>query len=489
MESQPNSLMIKSPEAANPPHWTTRTTLMRHQVDGVQKLHHSRIGALFMEMGTGKTRTAIELATMRQGKLNVVVWFCPVSVKQTIAHEILKHTTCDASDVYIFNDKTDEERINRTARWFVVGIESMSSSSRQIHAVASLITDKTMVVCDESTYIKGHSSKRTQRITELSKIARYRMVLTGTPFTQGPVDLFAQMYFLSPDILQYKSFYSFARKHLVYSDRHKNQITRSLNVHVLTNRMEPYVYQVLKKDCLDLPEKFYDSAYFDLTDQQLEAYQKAKLDFADDLLAYVDEDGNSSSIAIFRMFSRLQSIVCGFEGDTVYEHERIHALKNVVENLSEYQHIVIWAKFTHSVDEICKALHSESMPAIRFDGQINESQRALALTQWREHGGYLVATQSMGGVGIDLTQASVVIFYANGFKYSERIQAEDRCHRIGQEESVLYVSLYARCGIENKIEESIVAKENVLERFRREIESIQKLPNAKEGMMKLLDTL
>jgi SNF2 family DNA or RNA helicase len=472
MKASLNSSTINT-ETISTAAWVTRTPLMKHQDSAVVKLFPYKIGALFMEMGTGKTRTAIELATLRQEKIDKVVWFCPVSVKHTIAHEIQKHTSCKKEDIYIFNDKTDDKKISRTARWYIVGIESMSYSARQIHSVASILTDKTMAVCDESTYIKGHRSNRSIRLAELAKVARYRLLLTGTPFTQGPVDLFAQMRFLSLDVLGYKSFYSFSNRHLVYSERNPQQIVGSKNVKYLAERINPIVYQVTKKECLDLPEKYYNSHYVTLTGEQFDAYQQAKIDFEEDVIQYMEENGEPSSIAIFRLFSRLQSIVCGFDGDKTFESNRIEALQDAVQELSNHRHVVIWAKFVKSVDDICKGVHTEEKPAIAFDGRLSEEQRSLALTQWRQKGGYLVATQSMGGVGIDLTEASAVIFYANGFKYAERIQAEDRCHRIGQSKDVLYISLYARCGIEQKIEESIDAKENVLQRFRREIEKIK----------------
>ena len=467
--------------------WSTRTGLMRHQETAVTKLLPIRIGALFMEMGTGKTRTAIELATLRQEKIDKVVWFCPVSVKHTIAFEIQKHTSCSEQDIYLFNDKTDENRITRHAKWYIVGIESMSSSARQIYAVASIMTDKSMAVCDESTYIKGYSSNRSIRVTELAKVARYRLLLTGTPFTQGPEDLYAQMRFLSMDVLGYKSFYSFSNKHLVYSSRNPKQIVGAKDVQYLAERINPIVYQVTKKECLDLPEKYYNSHYLGLTEEQSDAYQQAKVDFEEDVIQYLEETGEPSSIAIFRLFSRLQSIVCGFDGDKSFESNRIEALKDAIQELIDHRHVVIWAKFVKSVDDICKGIHKDERPTIAYDGRLNEVQRALALTQWRQKGGYLVATQSMGGVGIDLTEASVVIFYANGFKYSERIQAEDRCHRIGQSKDVLYISLYARCGIEQRIEESIDAKENVLQRFRREIDKIK--DDKKKGLKNFISQL
>lgn len=153
-----------------------------------------------MEMGTGKSRTAIELVARRLPRIDRVIWFCPVSLKETVRQEILKHTDCAPADIHVFSDRTNERNVP-PALWHIVGIESMSLSDRVTLAVNKLITSRTFVILDESSYIKGHRAKRTMRITELSKRARYRLILTGTPLSQGVVDLFAQMRFLSPKIL------------------------------------------------------------------------------------------------------------------------------------------------------------------------------------------------------------------------------------------------------------------------------------------------
>lgn len=460
--------------------WGVRTPLMAHQVEAVAKVLPAKVGGLFMEMGTGKCRTTIELARLRQAKIDRVVWFCPVTLKPTIYREILKHSDCTEDDIYVFDDKTREDTMPRDRAWYVVGIESMSSADRVVYCVQELIDDRTMVVCDESTYIKGHHALRTKRITHVSEPARYRLILTGTPITQGIVDLYAQMRFLSPKILGYKSFYKFAANHLVYSTKKKGLIIGTLHQDWITERIRPYVYQVTKAECLSLPEKLYDDYTCELTQEQWSAYEKAKQDFLDDLMKY--EDGRmENGIAIFRLFSRLQTIACGWDcgvptaQQVALPHTRLDLLERVIGQTQD-SHTVIWAKYQRSIDEITERLRQAHPDAgvYAFDGRLNERQRDDALTDWRRGGGFLVATQSLGGHGLDLTAASTVIFYANGFKYSERIQAEDRCHRIGQERPVTYVNLWANCKIEDRIESALLKKGNALHQLRREIDAIKR---------------
>lgn len=261
--------------------WSTRTDLLPHQADAVAKLLPSRVGGLFAEMGTGKSRILIELAERRRAKIDRVVWFCPVSVKATVRSEILKHTSCEPEDIVVFDDRTDVGTMPLDRPWYVVGIESLSSSVRIIAAFDALVDERTFVAVDESTYIKGPHASRTRRVTDMSRRARYRAVLTGTPFTQGVVDLYAQMSFLSPKILGYNSFWSFARNHLEYeTDRRTGKVTgrivRSHNTEYIAAKIAPYVYQIRKDECLTLPEKLYDERWVSTSSEQDDAAMEAK---------------------------------------------------------------------------------------------------------------------------------------------------------------------------------------------------------------------
>lgn len=471
-----------SPDPDGRPEWSATTPLMRHQCEAVEKLSPLRVGALFMEMGTGKSRTVIEFARLRQGKTRRVIWFCPVSLKSTIAYEIRKHTDCRDRDLYVFDHRTREETVPLDRIWYVVGIESMSSSARTVYSLGQLVDDRTFVIVDESSYIKGHRALRTERITLLSEKARYRMILTGTPVTQGIVDLWAQMRFLSPKILQYRSFYSFERNHLVYSKKFPGMVVGVKDYETIVERINPYVYQVTKAECLDLPEKLYEDRSCDLTAAQNEAYRQAKLTFADELLDEEGEGGWKISTAIFRLFGRLQSIASGrADGGGPIENDRIQLMKAVIEDLdaSAENHIVIWAKYRETIRQIRESLVTSEREVHVFDGDVPESQREGVLAGWRKRGGCLVASERVGSHGLDLTAASTVLFFSRSFSYDSNIQAEDRCHRKGQEKPVLYVSLWTRCGIEERIREALSLKENVRDRLRRELDRLKGSGRAK----------
>lgn len=451
-----------------------RTELLSHQVPAVERMIKTTIGGLFMDMGTGKTRTTFELVYRRLLKIDKVAYFCPVSLKETVRQEILKHTDCTDTDIYTFGPKTTDKSIP-SALWYIIGIESMSASTRMVLAANKLITTKTFVILDESTYIKGHDSKRTTRITALCRNTRYRLILTGTPLSQGVVDLYAQMRFLSPKILGYNSFYSFAANHLEYSENFPGRIVRSHNTKYLAAKTKPYVYQITKEECLNLPKKLYETRYFHMTDEQAHEYHLAKEQFLEELDR---EDFNSTSI--FRMFTALQEIVCGFWNYRIkdkmqlfeFRHDRIETLMETVRDVPEGAKVIIWAKFRYDIDHIAKALamqYGEDSIAL-FHGGIKERDRAAQVELFRGPARFFISTPSCGGHGLTLNEAHYVIFYNNGFKYSERIQAEDRNHRIGQGHCVTYIDIYCSGSIDDRINKALSDKQDAATSFRQEVE-------------------
>ena len=481
---------------------------MIHQKHALEKRIPVRVGGLFMDMGTGKSRTVIGLAAHRlaAGKIDRIIWFTPVTLKDNIRREILKHTGTD-DNVHVFNNKTSDSNIPYKL-WYVVGIESMSSSNRVVLAVNGLITEKTMVIVDESSYIKGHRSKRTQRIEMLSSKARYREILTGTPLSQGVVDLYSQMRFLSPQILGYTGFYSFAHNHLEYSDKYKGMIVNSHNTEHLANKIAPYIYQVTKDECLNLPDKQYIDRFYKLDQTQDEYYHKVKAYYLS-FVSSIDEWRNS--IIIFQLFMALQQIACGFwnEKETCQNNQwqsylkkkandkfhrisekRLNLLEDVVQEIGIDEQIVIWTKSRYSLSRISSIMKSRwgQDSVCEYHGDMSEKERNSSEFKFHAGAKFFISTPSCGGHGLTLTEAAYVIFYDNSFKYSERVQAEDRCHRIGQSRKVTYISLWADCGIEDKIRYAIASKGDALSDFRGEISTVNGVID-KSRIKKIIETL
>jgi SNF2 family DNA or RNA helicase len=464
----------------------TKTTLMRHQQAAVSKRLPVRVGGLFMEMQTGKTRTSIELAKLRAHKIDKVVWFSPVSLKLTVAGQIREHTDCE--DICVFDARTNQCNLP-CKRWYIVGTESMSSSNRVVAAVNSLITNQTYVVMDESSYIKGHRAKRTERLTFICARSKYREILTGTPLSEGVIDLYSQMRFLSERILGYSSFYSFEANHLEYSERFPGMIVRAHNTEWLAAKIEPYVYQVRKKDCLDLPPQMYSTKYCAMTYQQRNAYEKLK----DEFLTYNDPD-DWDSYKLFQLFSALQQVVSGFynekkrSGQEIrheYDNDRPDLLREIVARLSKGEQVIIWGKYIYDIEQICRVLENKAY--VVYTGEQSEKKREKGKIAFRAgEAQFFVATPGTGSHGLTLMNASTEIFYTNSFKYSERDQAESRCHGIGQVKTVHYIDFVCENSIDERIMNSISKKESTLKSFQREIDRAQGKKNKLRELIRRL---
>jgi SNF2 family DNA or RNA helicase len=479
-----------------------KTILYDFQQKAVDKLIGLRVSGLFMEMGTGKTRVAIELVSLRCERISNVVWFCPVSLKATIRYEIQKHTDTPGDGIVVFDDKTTMRTIPRDAFWYIVGIESMSSSDRMVLTANDIVKPDSFVIVDESSYIKGHNARRTKRITYMAARAHYRAILTGTPLSQGVVDLYAQMRFLSPKILGYNSFYSFAHNHLEYSEKYPGLIVRAHNTGWLAAKVEPYIYQVTKAECLDLPPKLYDTRYYSMIATQRHYYERAKWEL---FLSIPDED--LDSYALFRLFSALQQITCGFwnrrENNDFsayqvrgpefkffeFEHKRTGILLEIVADIPVDEKVIIWSKYRYSIEQIVGALTEEYGPdsLAQFHGDLGEQERNVEIERFRDDARFLVATQSAGGHGLTLNEANYVVFYSNSFKYSERLQAEDRCHRIGQDRPVTYIDIVCQNSVDTRIEKALADKGDVVQAFKRKMDAIK--DGDKDSIKKLIGSL
>lgn len=445
---------------------TLNTNLYEHQIRAVEKLSKLKVGALYMEMGTGKTRTALELIAQRinAGKADAVLWLCPCSVKATIAAELNKHLK---NGIEVFT---------------IEGIESLSSSIRLNIRLLNLVqSKKTYLIVDESNLVKNHRANRTQNIERLATYCSYKLILNGTPISKCEKDLFAQWRILDWRILGYQSFWSFAANHLVYDDRIRGKIRRVLNVDYLVEKIAPYTYQVKKNECLSLPRKNYSTWYFSLTERQFELYDYVK----DEYLMLLDELQPST---IYRLFTALQHVVSGNAVvskvsekmrtqpifDNPANNPRIKALMDVIQ-LVDDKKTIIWCKYTQEIKTISNILRKEygENSVVEFYGEIKKKDRIKAVQEFSAAARFFIANKTCAGYGLNLQFCDYVIYYSNDWDYATRSQSEDRVHRIGQKSKVAIIDICAGHTIDERILRCLMRKEHLAESFKREIEKLK----------------
>lgn len=457
-----------------------KTSLYKHQEAAFNKLKDIKACALFMDTGTGKTRTVLEFIKYRldKNKVDRAIWVCPVSTKKNLLCDINKHSyNCSVSYIEKFN----QELI------CIVGLETISNSDRYYSKLRNIITDKTMMIIDESHMIKNHKAKRTCRLLSFQSETQYRVVMTGTPVTQGIWDLFTQIKFLHPKILGYNSFYSFANNHLEYSDKFPGMIVRAHNQDYLTRKINPYVYQIKKEECLDLPEKNYQNRYFYMSQEHLDYYN-----FVKDLMFNNINWESLESTDIFKMICYLHRVASGYI-ETEYESneydletkefkkyklsfkskDRADELLSILESINfNKDKCIIWYRYNSDL-ELIKSVLTNYRYSV-FNGVIGQKERDRQLDLFLNKDiNILIANINSGSTGLNLQMANYMIFYNNTFDYARRYQSEDRIYRIGQNKNCHIFDIIANGTIDERIMESLENKESLAESIKNKINTIK----------------
>lgn len=468
------------------------TPLRDFQQIGVDKMYAKPAYALLMEQGTGKTLTFLEEAMLlyKAGAINRVFIIAPNGVHENwILDQVPQHVPDSIAYLAAYYTSGMNQRERRDWANFRKGaaqgnyfnIASMSYDSLLTAegwdaAVDFMTADRRgpYLVADESHKIKTKRSRRTVRATNLRKMAKYRRIGTGTPATNSPIDIWSQFNFLDPDILG-GSLVAFRAeycqllppghgmmRHIMdrmrrtdgkqMSDREKAARAPAIvakddrglpiyrNLDQLQARIAPYSYRVLKEDCLDLPPKVYETRYFHLNKQQRVAYDRMEEE-----QRYILEDGTLSITSKLVALSKLRQLTSGFilfrDGSVHYteDNARIDLLRDTLED--DPRQCIIWAQYKEEIRNIVKLLGKKAA-AVNGDTPM-QNRRHIREEFQAGNLQYIVAHPGAMGTGFTLTAAELVIYYSNDFNLENRLQSEDRAHRIGQDKTVVYLDLVA----------------------------------------------
>jgi SNF2 family DNA or RNA helicase len=349
--------------------------------------------------------------------------------------------------------------ITEDLKILVMNIEAFSTPRGTKFAQRFLFVHNAMMAIDESTTIKTPNSKRSKNTEKTGKMAKYRRIMTGSPVTKSPMDLYQQCAFLSDACLDSPSYYAFQARYAVVVERRLashsfKQIVGYRKLDELKEKLDRFSFRVKKEECLDLPDKLYVKREVDLTDEQVRAYEQMKV-----MALAQFEQGMMSTVNALTQLMRLHQITCGhvkLDNGTIMSlpNKRVDELLSIVEETDGK--MIIWATYRHDIDAIKIALQKdygmESVGTYYGDTEEDERQRVVAEFQNPESKlRFFVGNPSTGGYGLTLTAANVVVYYSNSFDLEKRLQSEDRAHRIGQTKNVTYIDLIAVKTIDEKI--------------------------------------
>ena len=271
-----------------------KTKPYKHQITALEKSWQKDEYGYFMEMGTGKSKVLVDNIAMLydKGKINAALIIAPKGVyrnwlSQEIPEHIPRHIDHKTVLWTALTSKTKDKEyrqlfeIDYDLHILLMNVEALSTKKGVEFAGKFLRCHKTLMAVDESTTIKNPSAKRTKAILGLSKEAKYRRILTGSPVTKSPLDLYSQCAFLNEFLLGFSSYYTFRNRYAQMIERNfggrRVQIVGSYRrLDELAEILKPFSYRILKEDCLDLPPKIYMKREIELTDEQKKAYTTMK---------------------------------------------------------------------------------------------------------------------------------------------------------------------------------------------------------------------
>jgi SNF2 family DNA or RNA helicase len=459
-----------------------KTKPYAHQITALEKSWNRENYAYFMEMGTGKTKVLIDNAAMLydKGKINGVLIIAPKGVVGTwYNQEIPTHLPTHIENVSVlWQSNITKEQSRKLGTLFntgeelhllIMNVEALSTTKGVDFARKFLLSHNTLIAIDESTTIKNPKAKRTKNISSLSIMAKYRRIMTGSPVTKNPLDLFSQCYFLDPYLLGHESYYSFRMRYAIMktaniAGRQIQLVSGFKNLGELSDKLKPFSYRVLKEDCLDLPDKIFMKRQIKLSSEQLKLYDQMRKE------ALATLNGKQvTTVNALTQLMRLHQITCGHftadDGTTQrIPNNRISELMDVLDEIEGKA--IIWAHYQWDIKDIIKEIVKVHGPGsvVDYYGLTPQDERQGNIKKFQNPTNsvrFLVGTPQTGGYGITLTAANTVIYYSNGYDLEKRLQSEDRAHRIGQSKSVTYVDLICDDTVDEKIVKSLRKKINI----------------------------
>lgn len=446
---------------ADPNQLLKSVKLRPRQVKGIEKAWPHPGFALFWVMGAGKTLSSIALVNLRRhhGLIDRVLVVCPTSIKGVWKKEFDRYSGLP-HDLFVMESGLTVPQF-KDFPIMVVGVEALSQGGAHKEAEKFVSGGKCFTIIDESSTIKNHDANRTEKCHGLGESSEMRLILTGTNVTQGLEDLFSQMYFVDPTIIGELSYYAFRNKYCVLGGFENRKIVGYRDPQSLLDKIRPYCDVIRKSDLIDLPPKIYQTREVKASPAQVRACKELAKEMKTVLGDKVLTVQNTLEAAL-----RFQQISGGFDpdGNPFTPNPKMAELLALLEEFDGKA--IIWARYLPEVHAIHAELNKRwPGSCIKLHGEVPASERQPIVDEFEASNKqrFLVANQQTAGKGLTIIAATLSVYYSNTFSLEDREQSEDRNHRIGQKNTVVYVDLVSDLKIDKHVLSAIVHKKSLSE--------------------------
>lgn len=522
-------------------------TLRSHQIQAKNFIQHKDAFALFMDMGTGKSLVILDklLYLYEQGLVDKMLLIVPNYLKDPWYTDVLNPFCEIPFKHFIYDGDIKSKKGNYEFTDFcnyaglkimIVNVEAFSSDTVNMY-IRTFMSKKDLdcfIVVDESVIIKNPAAKRTTNILKGFSKRKYKAILSGTPTPKSPCDLWSQFEFLKANYFNC-NYFTFLHRHTIQlsiqlpgakkpfnqllQEEDYNRIKRDTkeklteesllalslkyktserNILAIKNmeRYTPYkdldklndqisniTFKVLKKDCIDLPEKIYESIIVELSAEQKRIYKELKR------YAYATYHGKELTALTKQVITlRLRMINSGlfpyldFNGmelldenvdindfkkvELLKENPKLDALKNDIENVDSDTQIIVWSYFVETIKYITNELNRTN-PTESFYGAVDKNDRTKRIENFKNaNTRILVMNPLVGGMGLNLQNATLHYFFDDDYRPDVRAQAEDRTHRLGLKQPVVYKDIIMKGTVDERIAEVRKQKMTVIDYFK-----------------------
>jgi len=476
-KTEDNHVLIPAPLKVNPyEHQLRGYNLACRSMGIIGETFVSPGFALLMEMGTGKTITSIAVAGQAylSGKIKRLLILAPKSIVSVWEEEFSKFADFPYSLSVLQGSSVKKVEIlnsipNKGLEVAVVNYDSITLIEKELTA-----WNPDFLICDESSKIKNPTAKMSKATHKLAKLCSYRLILTGTPIQNNPLDFFSQYKVLDESIFG-KSFYVFKNEYAVLGNF--NQPIGWRNLAELVKKAHSIAFRVTKEEALDLPETTDIIRSISFEDKAQKLYKKFVKDSYTEL-----SKGEVTATNILTRLLRLQQITGGFlrpdEESDRYEKvssAKLDTLEDIVDTaVSENKKLVVIARFIPEITEICKLLESKKIKYAKVCGEVKDRAAEVDAFQNNPECMVFVGQLQTVSMGLTLTASSTMVFYSLSYNFADYSQAKARIHRIGQRNTCQYIHLVVKDTIDETVLKALEQKENIATKIVDDWRSILK---------------
>lgn len=434
----------------------------------LQKLEEQGCAALLMDMGLGKSLTSIAITgqLFNDKKIERVLVICPTSIIGVWLEEFKKFADFDYCIEAIIGTTMSKRKDKLKLLCHKIGLkvaiinyEATWRMEKELN-----IYKPDIIICDESQKIKNPSASQSKTIHRLGVKAKYKIILTGTPVQNSPMDVFSQWKFLDPNIFGL-SFYAFRNHYAVVGGYYNHQILRYKNMDELTSKAHSVAYRITKEEALDLPEQIFLNRYCELEPTARKIYDTVVKESYAELM-----DGEITATNVLTKLMRLSQIAGGHVKDDegrmqVISKSKLNELRDIMEDviIDNKKKLVIFARFIPEIESIKSLAREMDIRYSYITGEIKTEERSEMCSKFQNDNNIklFIAQIQTAGLGITLTAADTAVFYSLDFNYANYSQAIARTHRIGQKNTCTYINLIATETVDEKILKALESKQDI----------------------------